>query len=224
MRKPRFILGNSSKVPRKSISDFLKETDFKPLVLVGKAMDYFGKGAVLGFLLGASLVWGYALVEQLPYAGRFAKSLPVPEVAQAKIPESQKQEKITVKGKITDGKNGIKTPFQVGVVYLVSGQFAQGNGSFSLELPKQNTYTVAFWKPNYEDFRLLQLELESDNTFSPVTIWDDIVTKQTTDREPKDMRRASRERKLRSQASVFSEDLNPTTNLFSELRQTSSAD
>jgi hypothetical protein len=203
---------------RRSLPTFLKESDIKLLVFVGKCMDFFGTRAVLGFVIGGSMVWGYALFEQLPYAGRFAKNPIAPAVAFAKAPELPKQEKVRIKGTVTtDGTNVVKAPFQVGVVEVVSGEFTQGNGSYYLELPKQSTYKVAFWKPNYEDLRVLELALEDDNTFT-TAVWlpRQIVAKDAADNEPKDLRRAGREKRSRSQISFLNDDLKNTLNIFQE--------
>jgi hypothetical protein len=226
LKKTRLAVRRATGGERRSLSTFLKESDIKLLAFVGKSMDFFGTRAVLGFLFGGSLVWGYALFEQLPYAGRFGKNPMGPAVASAKAAELPKQEKIRIKGTVTtDGTTVVKAPFQVGVVELVSGEFTQGNGNFYLELPKQSTYKVAFWKTNYDDLRVLELALEDDNTFS-TAVWlpREIVGKEAADTEPKDVRRASREKRSRSQISFLNDGLDKTLNIFQETAAAASSE
>ena len=216
LKNTRLAVKRAASRERRSLATFLKESDLKILVFVGKSMDFFGTRAVLAFLFGGFLVWGYALFEQLPYAGRFAKNPMGPVVASAKTTEPPKQEKIRIKGTVTtDGTTVVKAPFQVGVVEDVSGEFTQGNGNFYLELPRQSTYKVAFWKANYEDLRVLQLNLEDDNTLS-TAVWlpRQIVANVALDTEPDDLPHANRAKPALSQIGFLNDDLNKTLNIF----------
>jgi len=55
MNKGNNNSSRSRKTPSKSFSQFLKESDIKPLVFIGKCMQFFGTKTVIAFILGIIL-------------------------------------------------------------------------------------------------------------------------------------------------------------------------
>ena len=55
MNKGNNNSSRSRKTPSKSFSQFLKESDIKPLVFLGKCMQFFGTKTVIAFILGIIL-------------------------------------------------------------------------------------------------------------------------------------------------------------------------
>jgi len=216
---PRIAAFATEPVTRRPLKVFLLESDIKLLVFVGKCMDYFGMGAVAGFLVGASAVYGYALFKELPYAGLFVPPKPAPQqFAQSALLMPPKQEKIKIRGVVTtDGTNAVKDAFQVGVVEVLSGEFTNGDGKFHLEVPRQETYKVAFWKPNYENLRVLELSLDETGTLSQA-VWlpRDIALKGSPGSGPTNSRISTRGKGWRVPEILKVEDINRAPGIFAE--------
>ena len=204
---------------KRPLRDFLISSDIKLLVFVGKCMDYFGMGAVFGFLFGGSLVYGYALFEPLPYAKRFNPTPQAHAAAPLTLLAPPKEDKIKIQGVVTtDGTNVVKDAFQVGVVEVVSGEFTNGDGTYHLEVPRQSTYKVAFWKPNYENLRVLELSLQDGGTFSKA-VWlpRNVAINASAGESIKHANISERDKKWRAQNAILNvEELNSMSGIFRE--------
>lgn len=131
-----------TRLPKKSsIVSFLKDTGFGPAVLVGKCVEQFGWGVVGGCLLGAGLVYGYAVVvKPLPYA----KSVAAPIVAPSPQPAQPKT--VQLHGRVRDRSGSpVNERFWVGVLAKQLGPVQNSDGTFSLEVPQSSSYDVALW-------------------------------------------------------------------------------
>jgi hypothetical protein len=109
---------------RRSFSRFLIETEIKPLVIIGKAIQAFGMAATGSYVLGAACLYGYGL---------FAGSLPGIKPA---IPEARE---IDLFGKVTTlDDEPLKEGFRVMVLDSAkseSGPFQRKDGSFQVRVP-----------------------------------------------------------------------------------------
>lgn len=125
---------------KRSLAEFLKETGFGPVVLIGKCVQQFGWGAVAGFLLGATTIYGYAVVKPLPYAK--SVSPPVAPVVQQTPPTKIVQ----LHGRVRDGRGSpVNERFWVGVLAKQLGPVQNVDGTFTLEVPQSSSYDVALW-------------------------------------------------------------------------------
>ncbi len=128
---------------RKSFSTFLIESDFKPLVFAGRCMQYFGVGAVIGFLLGAVGVYGYAFfVKSLPLVSLASEQRPTP----TPTPLPPQPKTVQLHGIVRDALGRpLNAQFWVGVFAKQLGPLQNSDGSFILEVPQSSTYDVALW-------------------------------------------------------------------------------
>ena len=144
---------------------------------------------------------------------------PAPQqFAQSALLMPPKQEKIKIRGVVTtDGTNAVKDAFQVGVVEVLSGEFTNGDGKFHLEVPRQETYKVAFWKPNYENLRVLELSLDETGTLSQA-VWlpRDIALKGSPGSGPTNSRISTRGKGWRVPEILKVEDINRAPGIFAE--------
>lgn len=126
--------------PKGSLAEFLKETGFGPVVFIGKCVQQFGWGAVAGFLLGATAVYGYAVVKPLPYAKSVSPAI-------APIVQQPPQTKIVqLHGRVRDGKGSpVNERFWVGVLAKQLGPVQNVDGTFTVEVPQSSSYDVALW-------------------------------------------------------------------------------
>lgn len=124
---------------RGTLARFMLNSDIKPLMFVGKCVQYFGWGAVAGFLLGGVTVYAYAVLKPLPYA----KSVTQPMVQVTPPPQMKT---IQLRGRVRDrmGKP-LNDRFWVGVLAKQLGPIQNSEGSFTLEVPQSSTYDVALW-------------------------------------------------------------------------------
>lgn len=218
----------SERGTKRSVRDLLIASDIKMLVFVGRCMDFFGMGAVLGFLFGGSFVYGYALFEPLPYSRLFNPTATAQAGPQSPPPQAPpKEDKIKIHGIVTtDGTNVVRDAFQVGVVEIVSGEFTNGDGTFHLEVPRQSTYKLAFWKPNYENLRVLEVSLEEGGLLSKAT-WlpRNIALNVSSGEGPKKASFAEREKKGRTLNAFLDVDgVIGSPGIFREPSGTSSTD
>lgn len=125
---------------KRSVAEFLLDTGFAPVVFIGKCVQQFGWAPVAGFLLGATAVYGYAVVKPLPYA----KSVSPPV---APIVQPPPQTKIVqLHGRVRDGKGSpVNERFWVGVLAKQLGPVQNVDGTFTLEVPQSSSYDVALW-------------------------------------------------------------------------------
>ena len=122
-----------------STAQFLKDTGFGPLVILGKCIEQFGLRAVLGGLLGAMSVYGYDVVKGLPY-GKAVITQVVP-ISQPSQPKT-----VQLHGKVRDGSGSpVNQRFWVGVLAKQLGPVQNSDGTFSLEVPQSSSYDVALW-------------------------------------------------------------------------------
>ncbi len=131
----------TGRAPKKGLAEFLLETNFTPLVIIGKCVQQFGWGAVAGFLIGAAAVYGYAVVVRpLPYAKSEPAATPAPVVAAA-LPKT-----VQLRGRVRDGKGSpMNERFWVGVLAKQLGPVQNSDGTFTLEVPQSSSYDVALW-------------------------------------------------------------------------------
>lgn len=121
---------------RKSLTEYLIQTDIKWLVLAGKSMRYFGTGPVVAFLLGITLTYGYALFKPLPY------TVGVHEVPQM----------ISIQGKVLTEENQPMKSFEIGVLASRHGPFE--GGTFNINVPYRDKYNILVWTIGYGVFKL----------------------------------------------------------------------
>jgi hypothetical protein len=122
---------------RRPLAEFLKDSGIWPLVLLGKGIEHFGWLPVAGFLLGGFSVYGYAVVQCLPYSKCVS---PAPALAPAppKI--------VQLHGRVRDATgNPINERFWIGVLAKQLGPVQNTDGSFALEVPANSSYDVALW-------------------------------------------------------------------------------
>ena len=132
---------------RSTLADFLIETGFWPLVLIGKGVKSFGWAAVLAFIVGAGGLWGYAAV---------TKTVPLVELKAPPpitLPAPSPQIKMVRLSGIARerGQDGnlhpITEPFSVAVMANQKGQPGlDPEGTFFLDVPANNNYDVLLWK------------------------------------------------------------------------------
>jgi len=119
----------SSQATKKFLAQYLIESDFKPLVFVGKSMQYFGTRTVIVFFLGLFIgvisVYGYALSKQ---------SLPFVKVT-----------KITLRGKVKTIEGQPLKAFNIGILDSRHGPFESEDGSFEVRVPFKETYSIVVW-------------------------------------------------------------------------------
>jgi hypothetical protein len=122
-----------------SITEFLKDTGFGPVVFVGKCIEQFGWRLVVGGLLGAISVYGYDVVKGLPYGKSVIE--PVVQISQPSQPKT-----VQLHGRVRDGSGSpVNERFWVGVLAKQLGPVQSSDGTFSLEVPQSNSYDVALW-------------------------------------------------------------------------------
>jgi hypothetical protein len=133
---------------KKSLATFLTETEIWPLVLAGRCVDQFGWGIVVGFVLGAVLVYGYAVFRILP--GSKAAVAP-PEHVAIVDPPAPKKIRLYGTAKSHEAK------YEIGM--LISprlGPFNPGD-VYTLQVPESDHYVVVGWNPNYENFAMQEM-------------------------------------------------------------------
>jgi hypothetical protein len=123
---------------KRPLADFLIDSNIAPLTFAGKCVNQFGWGTVVGFLLGAAAVYGYAVVKPLPLAKSAVQTVAVPTPPQTKV--------VQLHGRVRDKMgNPLNERFWVGVLAKQLGPVQNSDGSFVLEVPQSNTYDVALW-------------------------------------------------------------------------------
>ena len=125
-----------------SLAGFLIDSDFKPLVFLGRCVQYFGFGTVAGFLVGVACVYGYAFFKPLPYAVSLETESKVQPSPTPPVPSKTVQLHGWVRNSAGEP---IKEAFTVGVLANQLGPVQNADGSFTLEVPRSNSYDVAVW-------------------------------------------------------------------------------
>jgi hypothetical protein len=148
---PKRSVARSSRTSRnsgtKSLVSFLLNTNIAPLVLVGRGVENFGVRTVAGFLLGATMVYGYAFFKPLPYA-RQSLGVISPSPVTTTVIEPPVSN-IRLRGVVKDSEGQpIKEPFMVGVMVKRFGPLKNIDGSFAIEVPKSASYDLALWNMN----------------------------------------------------------------------------
>jgi hypothetical protein len=134
-------IGKNSRAQKKRpLADFLLDSNFPPLILLGKCVQQFGWKAVGGVLLGGLSVWGYAVVvKPLPYMKTEKQVIEVP----APGPTTKT---VQLRGRVRDGKGSpVNERFWVGVLARQLGPVQNSDGTFALEVPQSSSYDVALW-------------------------------------------------------------------------------
>jgi hypothetical protein len=148
----------------RSLSKFLLDSDIKPVIFIGKCVQQFGWGAVIGFCLGAAGVYGYAFaVKSLPlvtFAKEQSKDAPTatqtPTVAQ----------KRRLHGVIKSNDRPVEEDIEIGVLATRQGPFQ--SGVFSIEVPESDRYQITLWNQGYQRFRLVELRPDVDGNVHDV--------------------------------------------------------
>lgn len=111
---------------KKSFVQYLIESEIRPLIFIGKTMQYFGTKVVVSFVFGVLILYGYALFKPLPYATSHAKT-------------------ILLHGKVINGEEKPLTDFVIGVLESKHGPIKREDGSFSIEVPLKSKYSFIIW-------------------------------------------------------------------------------
>jgi len=150
MNKSNDNSSRARRTPSKSFSQFLKESDIKPLVFFGKCLQFFGPKTVIVFFLGALLIWALALYFPLPLYNILSKQNGIV------------QNEILLHGNIKikkeeGGLEPFKNEFQIGVLSgSRRGPFndtEEADGSFSVEVPHLKKYNIVIWDEEFSNFR-----------------------------------------------------------------------
>jgi hypothetical protein len=149
---------------RRSLSKFLLESDIKPVIFVGKCVQQFGWGAVIGFCLGAAGVYGYAFA---------AKSLPLVTLAQeqSKNPPTTGQtppanQTRWLHGVIKSNDRLVTEDIEIGVLATRAGPFQ--SGVFRIQVPESDRYQITLWNQGYQRMQLVELRPDSDGNVHDV--------------------------------------------------------
>ena len=166
--KDALAAANTAK-KRKSFSTFLIESDFKPLIFVGRCMQYFGVGAVVGFLGGAVFVYGYANFRPLPLIASLKPPTETPTPTPTQPPAQPKT--VWLHGVVTNNDKPVKEQFEIGVLAnAYRGPFQAPDGSFSIQVPEaeKGQYLITLWNAGYQRFKLIQKTADSDGNVHDV--------------------------------------------------------
>jgi hypothetical protein len=110
-------------------------------------VEQFGWGTVVGIILGAIGVYGYALFMHLP--GSRAADTPA--------------KKVMLHGIVKSHEN----LFEIGVLAIRGGPF-QPDGSYSIEVPESERYLVVSWYPDYSKFKMQDMSADKSGTLQPL--------------------------------------------------------
>jgi hypothetical protein len=95
-------------------------------------MQYFGTSAVVGFLLGALVVYGYAMFKTLPGT-----------------PLIRQERKVSLQGNVLTNDNMPLKGFKIGILEShAHGPFRTENGSFNIRVPYKDKYSVVVFPIN----------------------------------------------------------------------------
>jgi hypothetical protein len=137
---------NANTALGKSLPLFLIKTEIGPFVLTGKCMQYFGLKTVISFVLGATLVYGYAFFKPLPYLAKPLSESAAVVATQPPVKSEPPAKEIRLHGVVQD-RNGhpVKEEFMVGVLLKRFGPLRNVDGSFAIDVPKSSSYDLALW-------------------------------------------------------------------------------
>ena len=137
---------------KKSFAGFLIDSGIMPLVFMGKCVDYFGLGAVVGLLLGAGIVYGVALFRPLPYA---AVKGPNGQPSPTPTPPPVEAKRIRLHGFVRgQDDKPVAEPFVIAILASQHGPIRATDGSFSIQVPQSNQYDIAVWNAGYTTVRV----------------------------------------------------------------------
>lgn len=128
---------------RKPFAHFLIESEIKPFVFVGRCMQYFGMGAVVGFILGAAALYLYALFYPLPGIARVVTTQVQP---QSFVDPPQR---IRLHGLVIN-ESGKPTTELIKVGILASQHGPIRDGSFTIDVAPSSSYDIALWNMGAE--------------------------------------------------------------------------
>ena len=139
------------KKKRKSFALFLIESEIKPFVFVGRCMQYFGIGAVVGFFVGAAALYLYALFYPLPGTTRVVATTPEQSRPVVTRPTEDQPTIIRLHGLVTnESGQPTKEAFVVGVLASQHGPWQNSNGSFTIDVAPRPSYDIALWNMGAE--------------------------------------------------------------------------
>jgi hypothetical protein len=130
---------------KKSFPDFLRDTNWRPLIILASGIEFFGSRIVISFLLGSvlggSAIYTYSQIPSLPFY-----NLLFPGTA-TQLPKS---EKMTISGQVNDWQD---RPLNNATAYLVPHEAEQFlkpilDGKVNFNVPKGN-YTVFVVTPSH---------------------------------------------------------------------------
>lgn len=136
----------------RSLIKFLLDSEVKPVVFVGRCVQQFGWGAVIGFCLGAAGVYGYAFT---------AKSLPLVTLAKeqskdaATATQTSAIQKRWLHGVVMSGNRPVTEDIEIGVLATRNGPFP--SGKFSIQVPQSDRYLFTLWNQGVQRFRLVEV-------------------------------------------------------------------
>ena len=154
LRSPEKSNRTTNNRKSRSLTTFLLDSDIKSVVFLGKCVQQFGWGAVIGFCLGAAGVYGYAFTAKslplVPFTKEQSKDPPAP------TPAPVVSQRRWLHGDIKSDNEDI----EIGVLAQRNGPFP--SGSFSMEVPQGDHYQVVLWNPGYRSFRVVELRPDVD--------------------------------------------------------------
>lgn len=129
------------------------DTGIWPLVLIGRSMNQFGAGPVIGFVIGAAAVYGYARIAPEHFT-----------VAAAPAPPADVK-KVLIEGRLESGQNqSIKDQdVFVGIFQSVSGPISVKDGSFTMTAPLMDEYHLAVWTADGKTVKFFTQRVDEDH-------------------------------------------------------------
>jgi len=146
-----------------TFTKFMLDSDIKPVIFLGKCVQYFGWGTVGGFLLGVAFLYGYAFVtKSLPlvtFAGEQAKE----SRGTVTVPTPSPVPMRSLRGVVKINDKQLIEDIEIGVLSMRPLGPFQG-GEFSIQVPESTDdhYQITLWNMGYQRFKLVELIPDHD--------------------------------------------------------------
>lgn len=117
-----------------TLPQYLKSTEVKPLVFIGKSMEFWGTGIVVAFILGIATVYSWAAFRGAP------PYFPA---------KSSGVEMVKLTGSVTTLDNKPLDGYQIGVIDMQTVNAKDGTFSIRVPLTRKGSYDLVAWVPGY---------------------------------------------------------------------------